>query len=81
MYKISCKVIKFIENITENWRVEQREGVKSLSEVKIQRGICQGDALSPLPFVIAMIPLNHELNERKKTTNDGRNGTTESRKN
>ena len=27
--------------------------------MRIQRGIFQGDALSPLLFVIAMMPLNH----------------------
>ena len=36
-------------------------GGQSLAEVKIQRGIFQGDALSPLLFVIAMMPLNHIL--------------------
>ena len=34
---------------------------KSLPEVKIHRGIFQDDDLSPLQFVIAMIPLNHIL--------------------
>ena len=34
---------------------------KSIAETKIQRGIFQGDALSPLLFIIAMMPLNHIL--------------------
>ena len=36
-------------------------GGKSLAEETIQRGNFQGDALSPLIFVIAMMPLNHIL--------------------
>ena len=39
MYKISDEVMKFIENTTENWRVELTAGRKSLTEVKIQTGI------------------------------------------
>ena len=45
----------------KNWRVELTAGGKSLAETKTQRGIFQGDALSPLLFVIAMMPLNHIL--------------------
>ena len=45
----------------KNWRVELRGGGKSLVETKIQRGIFQRDALSPLRFTIAMMPLNHIL--------------------
>ena len=33
-------------------------GGKTLAEAKIHRGIFQGEALSPLLFVIAMMPLN-----------------------
>ena len=40
---------------------------KTLTEVKIQRGIFQSDALSPLISVIAMMPLNHIGNERVDT--------------
>ena len=36
-------------------------GGRRLAEAKIQRGIFQGDALSPLLFMIAMMPLNHIL--------------------
>ena len=61
MYKISGEVIKFIEHTMDNWRVELKVGGKSLTEEKIQRGVFHGDALSPLLFVIAMMPLNHIL--------------------
>ena len=45
----------------QTWRVELTPGRKSVAEVKIQRGIFQGDALSPLLYVIALIPLGHIL--------------------
>ena len=61
MYKISPEVINFIEKNMKNWRVELTAGGKSLAETKIQRGIFQGDALSPQLFIIAMMPLNHIL--------------------
>ena len=45
----------------KNWRVELTAGGKNLAETKIQRCIFQGDALSPLLFIIAMMQLNHIL--------------------
>ena len=66
MYKISAEVINFIEKTMKTWRVELTAGRRSLAEAKIQRGIFRGDALSPLLFIIAMMPLNHLL--RKCTT-------------
>ena len=62
MYKISHEVINFIEKTMKNWRVDLTAGGRSLAETKeIQRGIFRGDALSPLLFIIAMMPLNHIL--------------------
>ena len=61
MYKISHEVINFIEQTMETWRVELTARGKGIAETKIQRGIFQGDALSPLLFIIAMMPLNHIL--------------------
>ena len=58
MYKISDKVIMFIKETMEIWRMELTAGEKFLDEVKIPGGIFQVDALSPLLFVIAMMPLN-----------------------
>ena len=42
----------------QTWRVELTAGGKILAEVKILRGILQGDTLSLLQFVIAMMTLN-----------------------
>ena len=41
----------------EKWYVELTPNGKLLGEVNIKRGIFQGDTLSPLLFVIALIPL------------------------
>ena len=61
MYKISHEVINCIEQTMKTWRVELTAGGRSLAETNIQRGIFQVDALSPLLFIIAMMPLNRIL--------------------
>ena len=58
MYKITDQVVQFIEKTMKTWSVELTAGGQSLAEVKIQRGIFQGDALSTLLFVMQ---LNHIL--------------------
>ena len=59
MYKISDEVIDFIEKTMKISKVELTPGRRSLTEAKVERGIFQGDALSPLLFITAMMPLNH----------------------
>ena len=61
MYKISHEIINFIEKTMHTWKVELTAKGRSEAEIKIQRGIFQGDTLSHLLFIIAMIPLNHIL--------------------
>ena len=77
-YKISDGVINFIEKTMKIWSVELTAGGKTLAETKTQRGIFQGDSLSPLLFVIAMMPLNqilrkctarYKLNESREKIN------------
>ena len=59
MYKISDEVINFIVKLWKpgkwNWQQEW--------EVKVQIGIFQGDALSLLLFINAMMPLHHTLRQ------------------
>ena len=60
-YKILHEVINFIEKTMKTLRVELTAGEKILAEAMSQRGIFQGDALSPILFIIAMMPLNNKL--------------------
>ena len=55
MYKISHEVIDFIDKTVKTLRVELTAGGRRLAETKIQSRIFQGDTLSPLLFIIAMI--------------------------
>ena len=65
MHEISHEVINFIDKTMKTWRVELTAGGRRLAEAKIQRGIFQGDALSSLLFINAMMPLNHILRKCK----------------
>ena len=45
-------------NIMEKWKVMLCSRNYELGEVAIKRGIFQGDSLSPLLFVLTLIPLS-----------------------
>ena len=72
MYKISHEVINFIEQTMKTWRVELTAGGRSIAETKMQRGIFQGDALSPLLFIMnsenALPDTNSADHKRRSTT-------------
>ena len=51
-------VTAFLQRSMVNWQTELTSSGTSLGNVNIRRGIFQGDSLSPLIFVICMIPLS-----------------------
>ena len=64
---IAKNVVNLLGKTMKSWMVELNFGSKTLGEVPVKRGIFQGDALSPLFFVVALIPLTHIL----RTANPG----------
>ena len=52
-------------NSMEKWKVMLCSGNSEFGEVGIKRGILQGDSLSPLVFVLALIPLSLILRKAK----------------
>ena len=58
---VADNVKKLMMNTMGHWTTELTAGGTPLGKVNIRRGIFQGDTLSPLLFVIAMIPLTKML--------------------
>ena len=61
IYGCPNNITQMLKGSMENWRVNLTANSKNLGEVKISRGIFQGDSLSPLLFVMALIPLSNLL--------------------
>ena len=69
LYKINEQIIKMIENQMHNWKtnivLNHNRGRVQIENVKINRGIFQGDSLSPLLFCLAINPLSVLLNKEE----------------
>jgi hypothetical protein len=63
---VNNKIINFCKSSMEKWstRLQLKTNQELLQSrlIKINRGIFQGDSLSPLLFCIALIPITNELN-------------------
>jgi len=65
---IAENIKRLLKNSMGNWKTELNACGTSLDEVNIWQGIFQGDSLSPLLFIIAIIPLTHVLRHCDKAT-------------
>ena len=63
IYEISDEVRKFITKAMKNCKGEFTAGGKTSTEVKIQRGIFQGDEFLLLLLIRAIMALNYILEE------------------
>ena len=59
-------VIVLLKSTMIDWKIELISGDINLGEVNINRGIFQGDALSPLLFIISLTPLTLVLRRMKQ---------------
>ena len=61
MCGVADNISQLLSKSMENWKTILMSGNEEHARVNIQRGIFQGDTLSPLLFVISLIPLSHTL--------------------
>ena len=66
MVKVAGNVEGLVTRSMKNWKTVLSADGKALGEVDIRRGIFQGDSLSPLLFIVIMLPLSMLLKKEKK---------------
>ena len=57
MFVIPKTVRDVLNNSMRSWKLELNASGENLGEVDIRRGTFQGDSVSPLLFVLCMVPL------------------------
>ena len=65
LFGIAENIKSFLVNSMEKWKVMLCSGHSELGEFEIKQGMFQGDSLSPLVFVLALIPLSLMLRKAK----------------
>ena len=65
LFGVAENIKSLLVNSMVKWKVMLCSGNSELGEVEIKRGIFQGDSLSPLVFVLALIPLSLILRKAK----------------
>ena len=72
LFKVAKNVENLVSKSMNQWNTELTASGKNLGNVKIRRGIFQGDSLSPLLFVLAMIPMSLVLRKIKMSYSLGK---------
>ena len=79
LFGVAENIKSLLVNSMEKWKVMLCSGNSELDEVEIKQGIFQGDSLSPLVFVLVLIPLSlilrkamakYEFSESKEKINN-----------
>ena len=58
LFGIADNMRNFLEKSIEQWKLSLTFNGEDLEEVDVKRGIFQGDSLSPMLFVLSMVPLS-----------------------
>ena len=66
LYSVHPLIYQLLSKVMKLWKVQLFSSNTYYGEVDIQRGIFQGDSLSPLLFIMALMPLSTILNTTGK---------------
>ena len=74
IYGAAENIVTLLSNTMKHWKTTLTVSGTTLAEINIKRGIFQGDSLSPLLFIVSMIPMTMILRKTEKGYQLGRQG-------